>query len=230
MIKMKWLMFLVTLAFVTSGVLAQGVVIDQVVTGRQIATANGTDVASPNKIAVTNDGHYVFTDTSDNANERVYLVDVSTNPPTLTLLTDENALRAKVDAVNGAAPEPAAVSIQGLGVDEDGDIIIASDQSGNEMGLIFHLDSETGEIRLLAGLDGPPLQTSVEGIGTIAVRGRTVYVILEANFGALNGDTVATVSVDAESPAKLGQRTWSRSTVEKCRHQGEVLTFGPPAL
>lgn len=195
--KMKWFVLIVTLVFVTSGVLAQGVVIDAVVTGRQIADANGTNVAGPNKLAVTAEGHYVFTDTSDTANERVYLADVSTDPPTIRLITEENALRDKIDAVNGAAGRPAAVSIQSVGVDEDGQIILASDQSGAESGMIFRVNPDTGAITLLAGLDGEPTQTSVEGIGFIAVKGRTVYVILEANFGALNGDTIATVSVDA---------------------------------
>jgi hypothetical protein len=146
---------------------------------------------------VTAGGNYVFTETSDTANERVYLADVSTDPPTIRLITDENALRDKIDAVNGSAGRPAAVSIQSVDVDEDGQIILGSDQSGAESGMIFRVNPATGAITLLAGLDGEPTQTSVEGVGFIAVKGRTVYVILEANFGALNGDTIATVSVDA---------------------------------
>ncbi len=193
----SWFILMTALVLVTSGVLAQGVIIDQVVTARQIADANGSDVARPDEVTATADGRFVITDTSDSTNERVYLIDPSTDPPTFTLVTDANALKAKVDAVNGAAPAPSTLTIQALGVDEDGQIIIASDFSGDEMGLIFRVNPETGETKLLAGLDGPPLETSVEGISTIGVRGRTIYVVLEANFGAINGDTVVTVSVDA---------------------------------
>jgi hypothetical protein len=228
MIKRKSLIFIVVV-FITSTVLAQGVVIDQVVTGRQIADANGTTVANPNKIAITSDGKYVFTDTSDTANERVYLADVSTTPPTITLLTDENALRDKVDAVNGDASRPAAVTIQALAVDEDGWIVIASDlfTGGNtETGLIFRLNPQSKEIRLLAGLDGPSTRTSVEGIQTIAVRGRTVYINLEDGFGSLDGDHIVTVSLDAPD----GGRTPAQEFVSEATLQGllgltDPLTF-----
>lgn len=220
--KMKWFVSIAIAAFTTLSVGAQAVIIDAVITGRQIADANGTNVAGPNKLAVTANG-YVFSDVSDSANERVYLADVSTNPPTITLLTDENALRDKIDAVNGAMPRPAAVSIQSVGVADDGSIILASDQSGAESGMIFRVNPQTRAITLLAGLDGPPTQTSVEGIAFIAVRGKTIYVVLEANFGALNGDSIATVSVDAPD----GGRTPAEEFVGEAALR-DVLGFTDP--
>lgn len=220
--QLKWLVSLAIVACATIGVIAQAVIIDAVVTGRQIADANGTNVAAPNKVAVTANG-YVFTDISDAANERVYLADVSTTPPRITLLTDENALRDKIDAVNGAMARPAAVSIQSVGVADDGSIILASDQSGAESGMIFRVNPQTRNITLLAGLDGPPTQTSVEGIAFIAVRGKTIYVVLEANFGALNGDSIAIVSVDAPD----GGRTPAQEFVGEAELRN-ILGFTDP--
>jgi hypothetical protein len=207
MIRTKWLMLIAALVFVAPGVMAQGVIINQAVTAQQIAAVNGGK-ANPTKLAATADGNLVFLDSSDSKNKKLYLADISKNPPVLTLLADENALRAKVDSVNGAAAAPAAVSPQGIAVDEDGNIIIGSDQSGTETGYVFRLNPTTGELRLLAGLDGPSTQTSVEGVAFIAVRGRTVYVVLEANFGALNGDTVVTVSVDAPDGGQTPAQTF----------------------
>lgn len=204
MIKMKWVVFAVAVVFVTSGVFAQGVVIDQLITARQIATANGTMIANPSRIAVTPDGKFVFSDIQDASNRRVYLADVATNPPTITFLTDTNALKAKVDAVNGDAPAPAALTIASLGVSEDGQVIIASAGGGAEAEYIFRLNPATGDLALIAGLDADPLFSSIEGMTEIAVRGRTVYVVIEANFAGESGneDSVKTLSVDAPDGGK----------------------------
>ncbi len=196
------------LVLFSAGVWAQGVIIDQVVTARQIADASGSDRAAPDEMTLTGDGRFVITDrSSDDMVERVYLIDASTEPPTFTLVTDTEALKDKVDEVNGRfRGRPAELTIQALGVDEDGDIIIASD-GRDETGYVFRVDPEEKTIVLLAGRDGPAGVTSVEGIAAMAVRGRTIYLVLEERFGAVNGDTVATVSVDAPDGGKTPAET-----------------------
>jgi hypothetical protein len=99
--KMKWIIFVVTLTLVASGVFAQSVVlIDQLVTARQIADVIESDRATPGEIAYAGDGKYYMVEETDLDNEKVFQIDTTTNPRTFTLVTDEAALKAKVDAVN----------------------------------------------------------------------------------------------------------------------------------
>jgi hypothetical protein len=219
MTKMKWLVAVAAFAFLTSGVFAQGVVIDQLITGRQIATANGTMTASPNRIAFfpTDGKKLVFSDVVSTSVRRVYLADTSVDPPKIDFLIDNNALKAKVDAVNGDAPPPTALTIASLRVTEDGQVIIASAGGGTEAEYIFRLNPETGDLALIAGRDAAPTFSSIEGMTDIAVQGRTVYVFIEEGFAgeSKNQDSVVTVSVDApDGGTTPAQVLVPRSTLE----------------
>jgi len=175
-------------------VMAQGLVINMAITGRQLADANQAnggrrDLAAANRLAFTDDG-LVVSDNSDPNNERVYLVDLDTNPPTFTLLVDETKLKDKVDQF---AARPAGLTIRGLKVDDQGNIIIASDSGAPEIAFLFRVNPQTKEVALLSGLDRRT-PSSIEGIAALAVIGTTAYLGLDGFFGAITGDSIVAVS------------------------------------
>jgi len=172
------------------------------VSGAQLAAANANPdptKASPGRLGVIPDGRLILSDYST-ANNEIFLVDVSVNPPVFTKVIDTDALKLKVDQENGPDPAPTAMTPRALRADSDGHVIILTGDS--EVSYLFHVDPQTQPptVTLVSGLDRPfPLPvSSIGGTSTMAVLGTTAYIPLNDRFGAYNGDSI--VKIDLHSP------------------------------
>ncbi len=195
------------------------------VSGNQIAEKTLSGGARPGRLGAMPDGRLIFTDFSDAANNEIFIADVSANPPILTKVTDTAALKAKVDAENGADPAPTVMTLQAVDADEDGHIVILTDGGGEELAYLFRIDPQRGEIALISGLDRPfeslsPI-SSIEGNRSMAVLGTTAYILLNDRFGAFYGDSI--VKIDVHAPD--GGRTAATELISQAQLE-EVIGIG----
>lgn len=166
-----------------------GPTISIAVSGPQLATANGTPgQARPGRLASYTDGRYLLVDTSNTANQRIYIVNPAANPATLTKVTDTVALRARVDADNGAAPAPTNMSVAAISADQTGMVYVATDGADPETAYLFRVNPTSGVVDLLSGLDGVP--STIEGLSNMCVFAGNAYINLVSSFGSLFGEAI----------------------------------------
>jgi Lamin Tail Domain len=172
------------------------------VPGSDIADANavgddpGDRFSSPEELAVLANGDIVFLE--DNSNgptgdpaigiEEIIVADLSTDPPTLTVLADENDLLTAI--TNAGGTPPAELTLRGIDVDSNGDLIVYN-SGGSEVSYLFNIDGTTGAVEMITGLDA--VTPSIEGINALAVIGTTAYMAGTAFYGTPDGDVILSV-------------------------------------
>ncbi|MBN1478178.1 lamin tail domain-containing protein [Candidatus Sumerlaeota bacterium] len=172
------------------------------VPGSTIADANavgddaGDRFSSPEELAVLSNGNVAFLE--DNSNgpsgdpaigvEEIIVADLSTNPPTLTVLADENDLLTAIS--NAGGTPPASLTLRGIDEDANGDLIVYN-SGGSEVSYLFNIDGATGAVEVITGLDAAT--PSIEGINALAVIGTTAYMAGTAFYGTPNGDVILSI-------------------------------------
>lgn len=155
--------------------------------------------ASPivDDVAVDATGRIIFADRATSSNENIVRFDSNgTNGVLVKTVAD---IITAVEAVNGTSTQ-SAVTIRGIDVAADGDIIVLSDGSGAQTGLLLSIDPTTFAVTVLCCSKDASVST-VEGSGVLKVIGNTAYVGYEGSFGGPAGDAV--VAVDTNDTVNL---------------------------